>query len=175
MPEENLNLTDSSQNNVLHYAAQRNNARMVDMLLSRNESLAYRRNRDLQSPLHVAAYYGSTEAMREMLTWSPDVVDMVDSEGRNALHLAITIGNVEELRCLLKYVRREETINLADHEGNTPLHLAAKFNQAPLGLLLLTDRRVNPCVVNRDGQTARSYIETQTLTDSLTVTMPPEC
>jgi ankyrin repeat protein len=71
-------------------------------------------------------------------------------------------------------VRREETINLADHEGNTPLPLAARFNQAPLGLLLLTDGRVNPCAVNRYDQTARSYIETQKLADSLTVTMPPK-
>jgi ankyrin repeat protein len=92
-PEEHLGLTDSSENNVLHYAAQRNNARVVKMLLSWKAELAYKRNRDGQSPLHVAAYYGSTEAMREMLKRCPDVVEMVDSEGRNALHVAITIGN----------------------------------------------------------------------------------
>lgn len=127
------------------------------------------RNRDLQSPLHVAAYYGSTEAMREMLTQCPDVLEMVDSDGRNALHVAISIGRVDELRCLLKYVRREEIINQVDRGGNTPLHLAARLNQASLGLLLLTDRRVNPCILNRDGHTARSYIETQAPADSLTV------
>ncbi|XBI42879.1 hypothetical protein VPH35_107726 [Triticum aestivum] len=168
-PPDQIGLTDSSENNALHYAAQKNNARVVKLLLNRKVDLAYKRNRDLQSPLHMAAYYGSTKAMAELLLQCPDAAEMVDASGRNALHVAITIGKVDVLRCLLKLVRPEDTINHVDRDGNTPLHLAAKFNRAPLGLLLLKDRRVNPCVLNRNGRTARSFIETQTPVDNLTV------
>ncbi|KAF7087590.1 LOW QUALITY PROTEIN: hypothetical protein CFC21_090764 [Triticum aestivum] len=168
-PREQIGLTDSSENNALHYAAQKNNARVVKLLLNRMVELAYKRNRDLQSPLHVAAYYGSTKAMAELLKQCPDVAEMVDSNGRNALHVAIVIGKVDVLRCLLKHVRPDEIINKVDNDGNTALHLAAKLNRAPLGLLLLKDRRVNPCLLNREGRTARSITEEQTPVDSFTL------
>lgn len=168
-PEEQIGLTDSNENNALHYAAQKNNARVVKLLLNRKVDLAYKRNRDLQSPLHVAAYYGSTKAMVELLKQCPDVEEMVDSNGRNAFHVAITSGKVEVLRCLLKHVRPQEIINRVDHGGNTPLHLAAMLNRAAHGLLLLKGPRVNPCVLNRNGQTARSITERQMPADSHTV------
>ena len=99
---------------------------MEKLLLNRKVDLAYKRNRDLQSPLHMAAYYGSTDAMVELLKQCPDVAEMVDSNGRNAFHVAITSGKVDALKRLLKHVRPEEIVNRVDHGGNTPLHLAAR-------------------------------------------------
>ncbi|KAF7110479.1 hypothetical protein CFC21_110576 [Triticum aestivum] len=158
-PEDQIVLTDSSENNALHYAAQKNSARVVKLLLNRKVELAYRRNRDLQSPLHVAANYGSTEAMVELLKHCPDAAEMVDSKGRNALHVAVTSGKVDALKRLLKHVRPEEIVNRVDHGGNTPLHLAAALSRVQSALLLIKDRRVNPCILNREGQSARSLIE----------------
>ena len=158
-PEDQIALTDSSENNALHYAAQKNSARVVKLLLNRKVELAYRRNRFLQSPLHVAANYGSTEAMVELLKHCPDAAEMVDSKGRNAFHVAVTSGKVDALKRLLKHVRPEEIVNRVDHGGNTPLHLAAALSRVQSALLLIKDRRVNPCVLNRDGQSARSLIE----------------
>uniref|UniRef100_A0ACD5U939 Uncharacterized protein n=1 Tax=Avena sativa TaxID=4498 RepID=A0ACD5U939_AVESA len=166
-PEDQIALTDSSENNALHYAAQKNNARVVKLLLNRKVDLGYKRNRDLQSPLHVAAYYGSTEAMAELLKQCPDVAEMVDSAGRNAFHVAVTSGKVDALRCLLRHVRPQEIVNRVDHAGNTPLHLAATMSRIQSALLLLKDRRVNPCVLNRDGQSARSLIEKRAHTDEM--------
>lgn len=158
-PEEQIALTDSSENNALHYAAQKNNARVVKLLLNRKVDLGYKLNTDLKSPLHMAAHYGSTEAMVELLKQCPDVVEMVDSGGRNAFHVAVISGKVNALRCLLKHVRPEEIVNRIDHDGNTPLHLAARMSRIQSALLLLDDRRVNPCLLNRDNQSARSLIE----------------
>lgn len=157
--EEQVGLPDSSENNALHYAAQKNNARVVKLLLNRKVDLAYKRNLAQHSPLHTAAQYGSTEAMAEILKRCPDVAEMVDSFGRNALHVAITSGKVDALKSLLKHVGPEEILNRVDNAGNTPLHLAASMSRIQSALLLLKDRRVNPCVLNRDGQTARSLIE----------------
>ncbi|XP_037416768.1 ankyrin repeat-containing protein At5g02620-like [Triticum dicoccoides] len=166
-PPDQIGLTDSSENNALHYAAQKNNARVVKLLLNRKVDLAYKRNRDLQSPLHVAAYYGSTEAMVELLKQCPDVAEMVDSNGRNAFHVAITSGKVDALKRLLKHVRPEEIVNRVDRAGNTPLHLAASLSRIQSALLLLKDRRVNPCVLNREGQSARSLIEKRAATEEM--------
>ncbi|KAM3333494.1 hypothetical protein ACQJBY_028539 [Aegilops geniculata] len=166
-PPDQIGQTDSSENNALHYAAQKNNARVVKLLLNRKVDLAYKRNRDLQSPLHVAAYYGSTEAMVELLKQCPDVAEMVDSNGRNAFHVAITSGKVDALKRLLKHVRPEEIVNRVDRAGNTPLHLAASLSRIQSALLLLKDRRVNPCVLNREGQSARSLIEKRAATEEM--------
>jgi ankyrin repeat protein len=147
--EEQIGLTDSSENNAL----------LVKLLLNRKVDLAYKRNMHLQSPLHVAAHYGSTEAMAELLKRCPDVAEMMDSTGRNAFHVAVTSGKVDALWCLLEHVRPEEIINGVDHGGNTPLHLTATMSRVQSALLLLKDRRVNPCVLNWDYQSARSLIE----------------
>ncbi|XBH59625.1 hypothetical protein VPH35_114332 [Triticum aestivum] len=152
------------------------------LFMTNNIDLAYKRNRDRQSPLHVAACWSrelrrgldhchrrGREAMVELLKQCPDVAEMVDSNGRNAFDVAITCGRVDALRCLLKHVRPEEIFNRVDHQGNTPLHLAASLRRNHSTFLLIKDkdRRVNPCVLNRDGESARSLIEKRATTEEL--------
>ncbi|KAL6843592.1 hypothetical protein ACP4OV_026654 [Aristida adscensionis] len=156
---ELLELTDSNGNNALHYAAQKNHRRTVDLLLNKRTALAYKPNRERQSPLHVAAHYGSTEAIAALLRHCPDVAEMVDSDGRNAFHVAVASGKTNALRCLLRHVRPPELLNRVDGSGNTPLHLAAELSHVQSALLLLKDSRVDPCVRNHDGETARSLLE----------------
>uniref|UniRef100_K3ZLR4 PGG domain-containing protein n=1 Tax=Setaria italica TaxID=4555 RepID=K3ZLR4_SETIT len=150
---------DSNGNNALHYAAQKNNRRVVEMVLNKRTELAYKPNKERQSPLHVAAHYGSTEAIKALLRECPDVAEMVDSSGRNALHVSVASGKADALRCLLRGVRPAELLNRVDRNGNTPLHLAAKMSRVKAALLLLGDHRVDICFRDRDGQTARSYVE----------------
>ncbi|KAI4978497.1 hypothetical protein ZWY2020_015250 [Hordeum vulgare] len=153
----------------MHYATMKNNAGMVKLLLNRRLDLAYKRYSRLESPLHVAAYYGSTEAMVELLKQCPDVAEMVDSNGRNAFHVAVTSGKVDSLRCLVKQVRPKEIVNGVDHQGNTPLHLAATLSRIQSALVLLKDHRTNPCVLNRDGESARSLIEKRATTEEMDI------
>ncbi|KAF8674274.1 hypothetical protein HU200_048096 [Digitaria exilis] len=154
-----LEQTDSDGNNALHYAAQKNNAQVVELLLTKQAQLAYKPNRERQSPLHVAAHYGSTASIRALLRHCPDVAEMADTSGRNALHVSVVSGKTNALRCLLRHVRPSELLNRVDNEGDTPLHLAARMSRVQSALLLLNDRRVDPCVRDRDGQTARSLVE----------------
>ncbi|KAF8675440.1 hypothetical protein HU200_047810 [Digitaria exilis] len=154
-----LEQTDSDGNNALHYAAQKNNAQVVELLLTKQAQLAYKPNSERQSPLHVAAHYGSTASIRALLRHCPDVVEMADTSGRNALHVSVVSGKTNALRCLLRHVRPSELLNRVDNEGDTPLHLAARMSRVQSALLLLKDRRVDPCVRDRDGQTARSLVE----------------
>src|SRR6185437_5992790 len=131
----------------LHYAAQKDHQRAVELLLKKRTELAYRRNLHGMSPLHVAAHYGSTDAIKALLRHCPDVAEMVDSYGRNAFHASVDSGKANALRCLLRRVRPAELLNLVDSDGDAPLHVAAKR------------RRVDPCVRDHAGQTARSLVE----------------
>ncbi|KAL6636953.1 hypothetical protein ACP70R_024525 [Stipagrostis hirtigluma subsp. patula] len=163
-----LDLTDANGNTALHYAAQKNNSKLVELLLDRDKKLAYKRNSDGQSPLHVAAHYGTADAMRALLRQCPDAAEMVDTAGRNAFHVVAARDKTNALRCLLKDVRPAVLLNRVDGKGNTPLHLAAEMSHVQSALLLLNDSRVDPCVRNHDGHTARSLLEVRSATGAAT-------
>nr|AGT16260.1 hypothetical protein SHCRBa_119_J13_F_20 [Saccharum hybrid cultivar R570] len=154
-----IDLTDSDGNNALHYAAQKDHQRAVEMLLKKRTELAYKCNHMRMSPLHVAAQYGSTDTIKALLRHCPDVAEMADSYGRNAFHASVVYGKANALRCLLRRVRPAELLNRVDANGDTPLHLAAKMSRVHSALMLLNDSRVDPCVRDHDGQTARSLVE----------------
>ena len=140
---------------------------MVELLLIRKTELAYSRNKDRQSPRHVAAQYGSTDVIKALLRHCSDVAEMEDGNGRNAFHASIISGNESTIRCLLRHVRPTELLlNRVDGYGDTPLHLAVKMSRVHFALLLLNDVRVvDPCVRDYQGQTARSLVEKKLNTD----------
>ncbi|CAL4992071.1 unnamed protein product [Urochloa decumbens] len=164
---ELTDLCDSEGNNALHYAAQKNHRRAVEMLLNKRTDLAYKRNLRSFSPLHVAAHYGSADAIKALLQHCPDVAEMVDRDGQNAFHACVASGKAIALTCLLRRIRPAELLNRADNNGDTPLLLAVKMGHVHTALELLGDRRVDPCVRDRDMKTARSIVEMKLNTGEL--------
>jgi hypothetical protein len=84
---------------------------------------------------------------------------MVDGNGRNAFHAAVVSGKLDALRCLLSRVGAAE---VAKPGRRGRQHAAAPLCQhvhVPCALMLLEDRRVDPCILNRDVQTARSLVQ----------------
>ncbi|KAM3406963.1 hypothetical protein ACQJBY_000790 [Aegilops geniculata] len=149
-----VQVTDSSGNNALHYAAWHNRVHMISMLHNKNSTLAYMKNIEQQTALHVAAKYGSLEAARELMKQCPNTVEMVDSCGRNAFHISIINNKLRVLKLLLEYELPEEILNKQDNDGNTPLHHAAKLHQGPSILWsLLNDLRINSYMINNEGHT----------------------
>ena len=148
-----VEVTDSSGNNALHYAAWHNRVHMISMLHNKNSTLAYMKNIEQHTALHMAAKYGSVEAARELMKQCPNTVEMVDLCGRNAFHISIINNKLRVLKLLLEYELPEEILNKQDNDGNTPLHHAAKLHQGPILWLLLNDLRINSYMINNEGHT----------------------
>lgn len=68
---------DGDGSNALHYAAQNDNAKMVEILIAKDPSLAYDNNYWGQPPLHVAVQYGSKSAIKAILKHCPDTAEQV--------------------------------------------------------------------------------------------------
>jgi ankyrin repeat protein len=68
---------DSDGNSALHYAVQKDNAKIVEMLILKDTSLAYCNNLRGQTPLHLAVQYGSELAIEAILKHCPDAAEQV--------------------------------------------------------------------------------------------------
>ncbi|KAL5972795.1 hypothetical protein ACLOJK_039601 [Asimina triloba] len=154
-----VRIQDNYGRTALHHAACQDNAAIVAMLLRFDRSLAYILDKDGQSPLHIAAASGSTSAIAELLKNCPDAGEQLDSIGRTVFHIAIRHNRHSTVRSLLHMPELEGLINETDMDGNSLLHLAAKYHHDYLLLLLSRDRRVDMKIMNKDGRTALDLIE----------------
>lgn len=103
-------------------------------------------------PLHLAAYFGRTEAVRQLL----DLDAPVDDSSRNpmqltALHAAASGSHAEVVWLLVASGAR---VDARQSRGGTPLHAAAANGDAESVRALLSGG-ASPDIANDDGVTAR--------------------
>ncbi|XP_058102017.1 protein ACCELERATED CELL DEATH 6-like [Magnolia sinica] len=154
-----VRIQDTHGRTALHYAACQDKPTIVSMLLRSDRSLAYILDNNGCSPLHIAAASGSPLVITELLKHCPDVSEQLDPSGKNVFHIAIIYSKYSTVHCLLRMPELEGMINEPNADGNTLLHLAAKYRSDALLLLLSRDRRVDMTIMNKDGQTALDLIE----------------
>jgi cytohesin len=111
------------------------------------------RDDDGFTPLHVVAEKGWTELVETVLGKNSDLLnDVLNDKKQSPLHVAILKEKYEVALQLL--TRPNVDVNLADSEGQTPLHLAARFgNLAVVEKLLSKDLDANAIYLNEDGLT----------------------
>lgn len=120
--------------------------------------------RDFDNRWWGAARKGEEEVMREMLRYSRDLLpQVVDDNGRSALHFAAAINNVP---CVQLLLAAGADVDLQDREGYAPLHMAAGYSQTATMMALL-EAGADPLLRDSKGQ------DVPLLIDGLRLKMPP--
>ncbi|TMW85391.1 hypothetical protein EJD97_023238 [Solanum chilense] len=143
--------------NSLHYAVKQGLTELVSDMLGWKKSLAYLpagSESDWTTAFHIAASEGDALMIYELLNHCLDCWDMVNSNGQNALHVAILKGHNETLLNVLSLesIICDSLVDEADNEGNTPLHLlAASGNRVPQ--MILDHPSAKKMAFNKQNQT----------------------
>ncbi|KAF3633048.1 putative gibberellin 2-beta-dioxygenase 1-like [Capsicum annuum] len=119
--------TDKWDWNPLHYAVKQGLRVVVRKMLGWKTSLAYTHagnGNDWATSIQIAANEGRVNMIRELLFHCPDSLEMLNSHGQNALHVAIS-NYKTVVTFLLNSKESHNLIDEPDNNGNTPLHLLA--------------------------------------------------
>ena len=113
------------------------------------------RNRDNQTPLHLACLSQCQETLKCLIQNGANV-HAIYRDGRTALHASI----VKESRfwdCTLSLLQAKVDVNMADNFGYTPLHIAA-LNEFSTCAFLLIEYGADITARTKGGVTALSFI-----------------
>eukprot|EP00842_Homolaphlyctis_polyrhiza_P006864 jgi/Hompol1/767/HPOL_001367-RA len=99
---------------------------------------------------------------------SADVNFVVPDDGRTALHVASSLGNMACLEVLLRHPNTN--IDAVDHHGNTPLHLAAACRDMD-ALRMLLSYGADLFIKNKAGNRPNEYTQDETIESFLTERM----
>ncbi|CAL5413452.1 unnamed protein product [Camellia sinensis] len=113
-----------------HYAACLGDKDGVKLMLEIDKSVAYittGEKGDEKTALHIAAANGRRQVMEKILSECPDCWEMVNSEGKNVLHIAVNEQEDRVIEYIFKMSWIIHLINQKDIKGNTPLHLLAMW------------------------------------------------
>jgi ankyrin repeat protein len=113
-------------------------------------------SRDGWTPLHLAAFFGQTEAARHLLTRRADVTAVSRNEtGNTPLHAAVAARQTALAELLLAH---GASANASSAGGWRPLHLAADHGDLEsIRVLLASGAEINVC--SDDGRTPLSMAQ----------------
>ena len=142
------------QQTAMHIAAAEGHINAVEALYGySDDDLTGIKDRDGNTPLHLAAKNGRQRVVEFLLRGGADLLDELNEHNQTPLHLAAKLGRHEIVAHLLR--QGGIKINLQDDGGNTPLHLAARGGHTEVVRLLLNKTGIDTEIKNGNSRTAR--------------------
>ena len=120
----------------LHLSASFNSRRTIIPLLMADRHVAYMKDTEGRTALHIAAYSGHKTIMKKILSSCPDCYELVDDKrGWNALHFAVNSFYPRgAVRLILQNSTLKSLWNEKDADGNTVLHHHSNYSRFILQL-----------------------------------------
>eukprot|EP00904_Undaria_pinnatifida_P004919 jgi/Undpi1/1557/HiC_scaffold_11.g04947.m1 len=137
---------------VLHLAAMRNQAAMVELLLERGADPDAHDVEEGLTPLMWAAQLGYTKVAALLLEWGAGT-EQEDLEDLTALHWAARLGQESVVHLLLDHAADIEAV---DYDGNTPLIWSAREGHRGCVNILL-DNEASTMTPDENGNTALHF------------------
>ncbi|CAN6654804.1 hypothetical protein TRVA0_027S01442 [Trichomonascus vanleenenianus] len=122
-------------------------------------SLDHHRN----TPLHLAALMNHEQTVHFLAQHIPRCMDWVNDKHETAVMAAARRGNDPCINLLLDF---GANVNIADREGNTPVHVAAAYGHIKT-LRTLVERSANTAQANDEGWRPVQYCSTYQVQDYL--------
>ena len=146
----------------LHYAAERGDVEMTDMLVYAGANVAATTRIGQYTPLHLASQSGNAAVVQALLKAGASVGARTTTTGVTPLHLAAAAGSADVVKILLE---RGADANAKDAEwGQTPLIYAAAQNRAEAIRALLArgaDPRITTKTIDIAKQSALDRAATE--------------
>ena len=129
----------------LHWAADRGDAELADMLIYAGADVAAVTRIGQYTPLHLAARRGSATILGSLIAAGSDVMAPTENSGASPLHLAAAAGNPDAVRVLLDAGADPDAVEA--EWGQTPLTFAAAGNRAD-AIRVLLEGGANPDITS---------------------------
>ncbi|PHU18459.1 hypothetical protein BC332_14154 [Capsicum chinense] len=149
-----MRMTDKNGDTALHKAVRSRHQDVARLWVKEDPEFEFPTNKARETPMYLAAESGKVDVIHTLLNHCPDCWEMLDSNGRNALHIAIFCSRANVVSYLLKPTKWDKLIEDPDNDGNAPLHLLASSNFWGYVPLELKDHpRAKKMSYNKDNKT----------------------
>lgn len=140
---------DDRNNRLIHIACENDKDEIIDLLIGVKADLNIR-NKEGNTPLHLAALKGNLNAMSSILKQGVDI-KIRNLKGENALNYAIRNGDIRSVRLLYN---NGVDIYSADKDGNVPIVYTIKYAPNRKDIVEFLIERGSPNKKNNDGKNA---------------------
>ncbi|KAK6730167.1 hypothetical protein RB195_006932 [Necator americanus] len=135
----------------LHSAAAAGFNEVVKMLIARGTNVDIR-TRDNYTALHVAVQSGKASVVETLLGAGADIHVKGGELGQTALHIAASLSGPESRECAIMLLKSGGQPDVAQEDGETCLHLAARNGNREIMRLLLNEN-ANLQLMSKTGET----------------------
>ncbi|EYC30062.1 hypothetical protein Y032_0005g2426 [Ancylostoma ceylanicum] len=135
----------------LHSAAAAGFNEVVKMLIARGTNVDIR-TRDNYTALHVAVQSGKASVVETLLGAGADIHVKGGELGQTALHIAASLSGPESRECAMMLLKSGGQPDVAQEDGETCLHLAARNGNKEIMRLLLNEN-ANLQLMSKAGET----------------------